>query len=42
MLLLFKNRMNERVIFGHNPLDQSTLKLLVFFVEVEPNDRCKN
>ena len=33
ILLLLKNRMNERVIFAHNPLDQSTLKLLVFLLK---------
>ena len=40
--------MNERVIFGHNPLDQSTLKLLVFLlksnqiigVKIKPKYQC--
>ena len=46
MLLLIKNRMNERVIFGHNPLNQSTLKLLllksnqIIGVKIKPKYPC--
>ena len=46
MLLLIKNRMNERVFFGHNPLDQSTLKLLllksnqIIGVKIKPKYPC--